>query len=97
MSFTPDDDDRPIVDRSGAGAACEAYDLFHRPDLIGRAPEDCNDDGPLNIIVGIEYEQDYMHVRLYEMVYEWEGYPPNGGEFCRECGLRFEKVCEPPS
>jgi hypothetical protein len=90
-------DDRPFSERHGGAAACEAYDLFHRCDRLGRAPEDCNDDGPVNLIIGVEYEQSYMHVRLFEMVYDHHGYANVAEKMCLECGLRFNKVCEPPS
>ncbi|KAG9195630.1 hypothetical protein G6011_00751 [Alternaria panax] len=97
ISTTPDDDDRPFRKVSGAAAACEAYDLFHPYDRLGRALQDCNDDEPSNLTIGIEYEQGYMHVQLFEMVYQWQGYSSSNGNFCRECGLHFEASQETSS
>jgi hypothetical protein len=90
-----DDDDRPVKMADRARAACAGYDLFNRCHLIGRAPQDCNEDGPTNLILGIEYEQSYMYIGIFEMVFEWQGYAPVDGQFCRECGLGFEHVNQP--
>jgi hypothetical protein len=89
-----DDDDRPVKMADRARAACAGYDLFNRCDLIGRASQDCNEDGPTNLILGVEYEQSYMHIGIFEMVFEWQGYAPVDGQFCRECGIRFKHVSQ---
>jgi hypothetical protein len=51
----------------------------------------------VNLIIGVEYEQSYMHVRLFEMVYDHHGYANVAEKMCLKCGLRFNEVCEPPS
>lgn len=76
-------------------ATCPGYEFLECRNL-DRVPEECAEDGPVNLVVVIEYEKDYLYAWLMEVEFELETYPPIYSKFCKECGERYLKVSHDP-
>lgn len=72
--------------------ACEAFG-FLEGNQIGRTPEERNDeDGPQTMILALEYEHDYLHAELREIIWESERFPIVSKRTCLDCGERYREV-----
>jgi hypothetical protein len=94
--FTAADDERVLKTGYGWQAACEVYQFFTPPhcvEYLGRAQEECNDDGPHHSIIVLEYEESFVQASLVDLVFAWEGCGTSHQMFCRECGYGLERVC----
>jgi hypothetical protein len=69
--------DAPYVTRTGASrtAAC-----------FGRLPQECNEDGPENFVLILEYEKESMYTWLMEVSFELGTYPVIKQKFCVDWG-----------
>jgi hypothetical protein len=69
----------------------------HAYDFLGckhhnRAPEKCNIDGPVSLVLLLEYEKNYLYAFIKEVAF-WLGTLPEAGrEICVECGERYRDV-----
>jgi hypothetical protein len=79
--------------KNGATHAATSYAYpFHECKYLHRAPEDCNWDGPENLILLLEYEEYYLHAFLKNMGYEPGASPVVRQELCKECGEKYRDV-----
>jgi hypothetical protein len=51
--------DHAIIDGSHNKAMCSAW-RFYQGENLGREPHECNDSGPRNVILVLEYNYDYL-------------------------------------
>lgn len=72
-------------------ATCPGYGFLDGKNL-GRRSEDCTEDGPVNLVVVLEYEKEYLHTWLMKVEFELETYPPIHSKFSRDCGERYIEV-----
>jgi hypothetical protein len=72
-------------------AACNAYP-FLKGKRIGRAPDECNDHGPENLILLLEYEKDYLYAWVKDVSFDLGTYPVTNQKICMECGEKFREV-----
>jgi hypothetical protein len=77
---------------SPARAACWPYHFLDGKNL-GRGPHECNDDGPENFIIFLEYEEEYMYAWLKLVEYELGVYQGTYSEICKDCGEKHREVC----
>jgi hypothetical protein len=59
---------------------------------LGRAPHECNDDGPYNTVLLFEYEQDYLYIWQLAVDFDMGVYRVDDEHFCRDCGEKYRKV-----
>jgi hypothetical protein len=72
-------------------AACNAYP-FLEGKHIGRAPEECNDHGPENLILLLEYGKDYLYAWVKDVAFELGTYPVTNSRICKDCGEKYREV-----
>lgn len=96
MVFPEDSDPYPASNYgSTMRVACYGFDFLQCKQL-GRSPEDCNDDGPETLILVLVYEEDYLHVGLADIYWEYDLITAGSQETCIECGERWREVCLRP-
>lgn len=86
-----DHGNRPMKDGIAAQATCQAYGFLEGKNL-GRLPELCVEEGPVNLVIVLEYEEDFLYVWLREVAFELEICPAIQDEICKECGQAYRKV-----
>jgi hypothetical protein len=59
---------------------------------LGRAPDECNDDGPRNTILLFEYEEDYLYIWVLAVDFELGLYDVSDHHICKDCGEKYRKV-----
>jgi hypothetical protein len=59
---------------------------------LGRAPHECNDDGPRNSILLFEYEEDYLYIWVLAVDFELGLYDVSDDHICKDCGENYRKV-----
>jgi hypothetical protein len=84
--------DQPNMIGHNPLAATAAYKFLECAHL-GRAPEECNDEGPVNYVLVLEYEKEYLGAMLKEVEFYLGTFPPKGDVVCMECGERYREVC----
>jgi hypothetical protein len=72
-------------------AACWPYHFLDGKNL-GREPHECNDDGPENFIIFLEYEEEYMYAWLKLVEYELGVYQGMYSKICKGCGEKHREV-----
>lgn len=82
---------RPVKDGRASQAVGLAYGFLEGRNL-GRDLEQCNDEGPLNLILVLEYERNYLYAWLLEVVFEFGFCAAEQDRFCKECGETFREV-----
>lgn len=85
--------DRAIRPGWAREATCPGY-RFLEGENLGRRLEECVDEGPENMILVLEYENDYLYAWLMEVEFELQTYPVHLQEICKECGERFRDVSQ---
>ena len=83
--------ERPARPGRSRDATCHGFGFLEGRNL-GRAPEEYVDEGPLNLIVVLEYEKDYLYAWLMEVEFELQVYPRLLNDICEECGERYSRV-----
>jgi hypothetical protein len=76
-------------------AACWAYGFLEGRNL-GRALDDCKEDGPENYILVLEFEAEYLYAWLVNVAFELGAYWDDEKKFCERCGEKFRKVRASP-
>jgi hypothetical protein len=85
-------DNQPNMIGHNPLAATAAYKFLDCA-YLDRAPEECNDEGPVNYVLVLEYEKEYLGATLKEVEFYLGTFPPMGDVVCRECGERYRVVC----
>ncbi|KAF1358551.1 hypothetical protein EJ07DRAFT_123746 [Lizonia empirigonia] len=85
--LTEDQLDQPFRLGWAREATCPGYGFLECRNL-GRTREECVDGGPVNLIIALEYEKEYLYAWLMEVEFELQTYPAMHSGFCRECGER---------
>lgn len=87
--------EEPDLTYSWAGlsdqAICPAYDFLSCKKL-GRNSNECFNDGPLNHIFALEYEDDCMYLWLRVVEFELQTYPTILEDYRKECGALYRRV-----
>lgn len=82
---------RPTATPYSQEAACYSYGFLGCKNL-GREPEECVEGGPLNLVLVLECEKEYLYAWLKEVDFELEVHWTVYKDFCRDCGERFSEV-----
>jgi hypothetical protein len=87
------EDDVNTGEGSSSRAACYAFGFLECQNL-GRAPEECRDDGdgPLSSVLLLEYEDDYLWAWLQEVDFELGSPWTHLEKLCKGCGEHFRQV-----
>lgn len=83
--------DRPMKDGPAWQATCEAYGFLQGKNL-GRDPDECNDEGPPNFVIVLEYEENFLYAWLLDVAFGLEVCYPEQSRFCKECGAKSREV-----
>jgi hypothetical protein len=75
-------------------ATCWAYGFLEGRNL-GRALADCNEDGPENYVLVLEFEAEHMYAWLINVDFEIGKYFADRRKFCERCGEENRKVICP--
>ena len=89
--FSEYPDDWPTKMGPSHQAACQGYGFLEGRNL-GRPLEDCVDEGPLNLILVLEYEADYLYAWIVEVEFEFGTFPQHFERFSKECGEHAREV-----
>jgi hypothetical protein len=87
-----DFDDHPNMIGYTSIAASLAYKFLDCAHL-DRAPEECNDEGPVNYVLFLKYKKEYFGAMLKEVDFYLRTFPPRGDMLCMECGERYREAC----
>jgi hypothetical protein len=87
-----DFDDHPNMIGYAPIAARLVYKFLDCAHLY-RASEECNDEGPVNYVLFLECEKEYLGAMLKEVDLYLGTFPPRGDMLCTECGDRYREVC----
>jgi hypothetical protein len=60
---------------------------------VDLAPEECNDEGPVNYVLFLEYEKEYFGAMLKEVDFYLRTFPPRRDMLCMECRERYREAC----
>jgi hypothetical protein len=87
------EDDVNTCEGLSSRAACYAFGFLECQNL-GRAPEECRDDGdgPLSSVLLLEYEEDYLWAWLQDVDFELGNPWTHLEKLCKGCGDRFRQV-----
>jgi hypothetical protein len=88
--FPPYTPERASKEGPAEQAAYAAYD-FNECRNLGRRIEECNEDGPVNLILTLEYEREYLYIWVHVVDFEMGICPVHRERFIRELG---ESYCE---
>jgi len=77
--------------RATQSAACHAYG-FLEGRILGRTPEECNEEGPENYVLVLEFEADYMYAWLMEVAFDLGNYATDRNKFCEMYGEKYRQV-----
>jgi hypothetical protein len=87
------EDDVNTGEGSSSRATCYAFGFLECQNL-GRAPEECRDDGdgPLSSVLLLEYEEDYLWAWLQDVDFELGNPWTHLEKLCKGCGEQFRQV-----
>jgi hypothetical protein len=83
--------DRPMKDGPAWQATCDGYGFLQGKNL-GRDPQECNDEGPPNFVIVLEYEEDFLYTWLLDVAFGLGVFYPEQQQYCKECGAKTWEV-----
>ncbi|KAF1848103.1 uncharacterized protein K460DRAFT_308018 [Cucurbitaria berberidis CBS 394.84] len=86
----PNLDQRPIKWGPSHMAMCQGWE-FLEGKYLSRPLDQCNDDGPINLILVLEYEESYLWAYLKEVDWDARVFPTCLERFGKECGERYRE------
>jgi hypothetical protein len=91
LVFPPYTPERASKEGPAQQAAYAAYGFLECRDL-GRRIEECNEDGPTNLILTLEYEKEYLYVWVQSVEFEMGICPVLRKRFVRALGESYREV-----
>jgi hypothetical protein len=94
--FPPYTPERASKEGPAQQAAYAAYGFLECRKL-GRRIEECNEDGPANLILTLEYEKEYLYIWVQAVDFEMGICPLHRKRFVRELGESYREVSDSTS